>query len=458
MPVDLPPEIWVQILAFLPHPSLELAKRVNHLFSEICRDLLFRLLELDPLFTGTTAEKPLEGLKKQLKRARSYPQLIKKLHIFPIAYIPHNPTLPEPQAKPTDFLKRLFQKRTDGLNAAESRYTTDKAREVALELASLLPYLTSLSEMRVRGNLHGSPLLREVYYYSNSSDHGDNALSYPFIAPTHHHLKVFKWTTTSPDEYLPVSATLIPFFVAHTTQFQVVHLNPAPSLEAIRRLAIVQLVELRVDLGGRDDGAEFFSLLAGAEQLTTLELTGFYVHSSRDTNRSRGLSQQFRCSTLNSSLVEWKLSDFGILFRHYRGETCIGIFDLRERSTIRSFYGTGSLNLWEGMESAIGEDWGDSIRLNLAPPFGAIHCLPFYNLSGSCLRLVLILLLSLPAAELCQYPARTAFPTWLLLVMMLAPGFQFRVLEGRKRGQLLAGPLVLGFLIANEVNNIQSRL
>ncbi|KAH8797601.1 hypothetical protein DL96DRAFT_1641398 [Flagelloscypha sp. PMI_526] len=71
------------------------------------------------------------------------------------------------------------------------------------------------------------------------------------------------------------SITLPPLFKAHASQFDVVCINPVPSADVFEALNIDQLVELRVDLNCRDDGPNFFTLIAHAKQLETLEVTGF---------------------------------------------------------------------------------------------------------------------------------------------------------------------------------------
>ncbi|KAH8801277.1 hypothetical protein DL96DRAFT_790817 [Flagelloscypha sp. PMI_526] len=285
-------------------------------------------------------------------------------------------------------------------------------------------------ELRVRKIISCSPLLREIQYHFI----GHSTISVPWMgSPTYSYLKVFKWTGLSglPRLFGPyiqnATPTLFPpVFMSHAFQFDVVHLNPVPSFDILLALNMGGLVELRVDFNGRDDGGSFFPLLARAELLETLEVTGIRYWTAPndpaslfpDTGLCRlrklflgialehfsalslktlasktpglhklvlliepwnntmstrtyvefkweALSHEFQFSTANRTFSEWKIRDFGFLFRDEIGR----IIDLegllmaivRKVPSIASLYGTGGLRLWDGMENEIDASWGGEL-------------------------------------------------------------------------------------------------
>ncbi|KAH8801299.1 hypothetical protein DL96DRAFT_1635829 [Flagelloscypha sp. PMI_526] len=288
-------------------------------------------------------------------------------------------------------------------------------------------------ESRIQKIIYASPLLRDIHWHILSYGVRDIVYATRVRTPTYLRLKVFKWTTirpsiisdyVSPSNALPISLPTL--FISHAFQFEVVHLNPAPSFDALLALNIGQLVELRVDLNGRDDGELFFNLIARAGRLVTLEVTGIrYWNVANDpctlfpgvglgslrrlhlgialeffnarslknlalklprlhklvlliepwNNRiwtrisvqakCEALLYEFHGSTVNQGLSEWELLDLGVIFRDWTGK----IIDFegllraisRKVSSIRSFYGTGSLDLWDGMEDEIEENWGGEL-------------------------------------------------------------------------------------------------
>ncbi|KAH8801309.1 hypothetical protein DL96DRAFT_1823775 [Flagelloscypha sp. PMI_526] len=285
-------------------------------------------------------------------------------------------------------------------------------------------------ESRARKIISGSPLLTEIEYHLTSSIVHNNVPSFPIGPTTHPNLKTIKWTFSNQMSSLlqPWATTLplTPLITSHAFQFDVVYLNPAPSFAALESLNIRELVELRVDLNAQEYGVNFFTLIAPAENLVTLEVTGFrYTSAANDPatlfpevglGRLRrlyvgialeffnvrtlrafaskvpdlrklvlliepwnsahwtpaslqvkcdGLLYEFDLSAATTSFPEWKLWDFGILFRNWTG----GIIDFesvmmaisRRVPSITSFYGTGGLRLWAGMENDIDENWAGEL-------------------------------------------------------------------------------------------------
>lgn len=136
-------------------------------------------------------------------------------------------------------------------------------------------------ERRVREIISGSPLVTDIEYHLTIF--AVDALAALPVAepPTHPRLKVFKWTAICEAHDLLPSLGRI--FGSHAPHFDVVYLNPAPSLGAVQALNLGHLVELRVNLNACDDGVEFFTLIARAKKLVTLEVTGFrYSNTETD--------------------------------------------------------------------------------------------------------------------------------------------------------------------------------
>ncbi|KAH8801301.1 hypothetical protein DL96DRAFT_1687404, partial [Flagelloscypha sp. PMI_526] len=153
MPQTLPPEIWVQILAFLPLASLHVAKHANHEFYRICGDWIFRELNLVTAFTEQNVEEQLQVLKSRLNLARSHPTLIKCLRFMPSLVMPNYPSWKPAQKKPLISLRRLFRKaEEEPIRWPELHPAFDEASDVYDGLNSLIPSLTSLEELYIRDN------------------------------------------------------------------------------------------------------------------------------------------------------------------------------------------------------------------------------------------------------------------------------------------------------------------
>ncbi|KAH8801285.1 hypothetical protein DL96DRAFT_1635785 [Flagelloscypha sp. PMI_526] len=294
-----------------------------------------------------------------------------------------------------------------------------------------LPSLPSLRALKIYVNVYpsndfettvgkfmaASPLLREIQYNIEADPYSVLPTSQVILsAPAHSHLKAFKWIMA------PSPMPVTPLFTAYASQYEIVHLNPVPSIDVIRLLNINQLVELRVNLSWMPNDAGLFSLLTHATQLDILEIHGWPYEipeeSPSDYFPETGLAQlrtlylgiQLRffspqmlrslaskmpnLHTLafisqiglifkpdriffdhishpfsNSPLLEWKLCDFGVVLRSDGRLGTFQISDLipllrmisRMVPSITSFYGTGSLHLWEGMENGIHESWGGEL-------------------------------------------------------------------------------------------------
>ncbi|KAH8804278.1 hypothetical protein DL96DRAFT_1686455 [Flagelloscypha sp. PMI_526] len=257
-------------------------------------------------------------------------------------------------------------------------------------------------ESSIRKLIAASSLLRELDYLVKEDTY---SLSVPSHAtqhsPTHSHFKVFKWTAGL---LIPIS----PLFTAHASQFEVVHLNPVPYPDAVQHLSVDLLIELRVDLNCSSNAAWFFQLLAHATQLVTLEITGWAfvspVHNSANLLLQMNLIQlrllylgiplwllspeilgslasrtpnlvtlavlaEPRKGYCRSRTNLWKLHDFGIAVLEPGNVGVSPILPLipllrvilTKIPSITSFYGTGSLDLWEGMQSEIDESWGGEL-------------------------------------------------------------------------------------------------
>ncbi|KAH8801306.1 hypothetical protein DL96DRAFT_1635847 [Flagelloscypha sp. PMI_526] len=278
---------------------------------------------------------------------------------------------------------------------------------------------------QVQKLLFSSPLLQEVHYHFWKNCVQSNEPSYSMNTLTHPHLKAFKWSAALLSD---ASISLPPPFSSHSFQFDVVLLDPPPSLEIFSSLNMAKLVELRVDLHGCSSVADFFAAILGAEQLVVLEVLGFLpydaasdpsnllpgtglgqmrelhleiilpifsvqslrVLASKTTNNRKlvllveppgrwtrtelreiceALLYEFHFSTANKSFSEWNLFDFGILFRHWTDQSVVRIKDLegvltaisRKVPSITSFYGTGSLNVWDEIENDMDMKWGGEL-------------------------------------------------------------------------------------------------
>ncbi|KAH8801275.1 hypothetical protein DL96DRAFT_1635772, partial [Flagelloscypha sp. PMI_526] len=310
--------------------------------------------------------------------------------------------------------------------------STDDSGKIALPLLRTFRLCLNYScnddvESHVQKFTSASPLLREVQYLIIGNSVQGSGHAHAINIPTHPHLRVFKWasiTMWGPSNPLPLS------FAAHASQLDVVHLDPLPSLDVLSSLNIPQLVELRVDIHGLTEVTDFFLTIVGAENLVVLEVVGFpsydetgdpaklfprtgmrelrelylgimlplfSVRSLRSlaskiphlrklalivepppTRRwtnielrdiCETLLYQFHLSTVNKSFSEWKLWDFGLLFRDLtdpsilRVSECEGVLAAiaRKVPSITSFYGTGSLHIWEGMEEDIDKKWGGEL-------------------------------------------------------------------------------------------------
>ncbi|KAH8801286.1 hypothetical protein DL96DRAFT_1635786 [Flagelloscypha sp. PMI_526] len=278
-------------------------------------------------------------------------------------------------------------------------------------------------ESGVRKLIASSPHWRALEYCiepATSSVVSPSRLTLP-MSP-HSYSRTFKWIAPP---FTPIS----PFFLTHASQFEVVHLNPVPSLDAARLLNFHHLTELRVDLYySSNAAAELFLLLAHATQLVALEIKGWaYVPPMHDTAtllRQTNLVQlktlslgiplwllspqilaalastapnlltlalvsesperhstdrtnrciQENCSSLvshfsASKVLDWKLCDIGIIVRAPGSANRFHILPLipllrvilLKIPSITSFYGTRSLDLWEGIQTEMDEDWGGEL-------------------------------------------------------------------------------------------------
>ncbi|KAH8804279.1 hypothetical protein DL96DRAFT_1822656, partial [Flagelloscypha sp. PMI_526] len=114
------------------------------------------------------------------------------------------------------------------------------------------------------------------------------------------------------------------------------------------------------------------TLASKAPNLSTLAILSEYSkgYGPRRTNRLLLGSCISLVSEISTSpALEWKLCDFGIIVRE-QGYVCIAPIlplipllrvILSKIPSITSFYGTGSLDLWEGMQSEIDESWGGEL-------------------------------------------------------------------------------------------------
>ncbi|KAH8801300.1 hypothetical protein DL96DRAFT_1823768 [Flagelloscypha sp. PMI_526] len=452
MPPPLPLEIWAKILAFLPSKSLHQAKQVNHAFHQVCRNHLSRDLILVAVFTEQNVEQELQVLRNRLNVAKLHPSLIKSIRFMPSLVIPDFYTLTPPiQKKPFRLLRRLFRKPEDpirwpiprnasdideglaslipSLTSLEELHMEDSwdsecysTADLALKITasrltvltlqfvsttglynlfpskftialpvlrtfrlSLIAGLDGDFEGRIQEILSASPLLQEIQYILWSGGVQTNSTSYGMDIVTHPHLKVFKWATVytwNTPPFLP------PPFASHAFHFDVIHLDPPPSLYVFSSLNMAQLVELRVDLHARTNVADFFVAIMGAEQLVILEVIGFYPYDPTNDPASllpgtgfgqlrqlhlgillpifsvrslRSLASktvhlhklalivetpsgpiwtksslrdicepllyQFHLSTVNKLFSEWSLADFGILFRNWTEQFAVRITD-----------------------------------------------------------------------------------------------------------------------------------
>ncbi|KAH8801290.1 hypothetical protein DL96DRAFT_1823759 [Flagelloscypha sp. PMI_526] len=272
----------------------------------------------------------------------------------------------------------------------------------------------------VRKIIAAAPLLEELQYHIDS--YGIHVPSHLMITATNPRLRIFKWTaatSTTQITAIPLSIPLSPLFDAHSSQYDTVQLNPASCIEAFDHIAFHRLVELRIDVSLLP--REFYFPIASAMQLETLEITGvnsiypenLFPHKGLrrlkrlyfgiafelfnpkmlETLTTRlpnletfvllsepqhgkwvygtlwvtcdAISSQFRASTK----IECNIRNFGIIPREWNRVGMSKISHLtqvlseisRAVPSIASFYGTGSLFLWEGMEDDIEENWGGEL-------------------------------------------------------------------------------------------------
>ncbi|KAH8797604.1 hypothetical protein DL96DRAFT_993503 [Flagelloscypha sp. PMI_526] len=315
--LQLPPEIWARILAFLLPWSLRRAQLVNHMFYHACRNCLLRDLDLVPMFSEHSANKQLQILRKRLNLAKSHPSLIKSIRIMPSGVMCDYLSWTTGQKSPFKFLRRLFRK----MRVPELHAPFNNVRELDEGLVALAPSLVSLKELHINTSTEwyggssptdlilkvaapqltvlslriwphirssrvfssnseagmidlpclrtfhlscssnssdsfelvvqqftsGSPLLEEVEYYIRHEPIQGTSSSHNTKTPMHPRLKVFKWTSIT---FRGQSVSLPPSFAAHAFQFDVVHLDPLPSLDTFSSLNISRLIELRVHLLG----------------------------------------------------------------------------------------------------------------------------------------------------------------------------------------------------------------
>ncbi|KAH8797607.1 hypothetical protein DL96DRAFT_1825177 [Flagelloscypha sp. PMI_526] len=153
MQLSLPPEIWAYILACLPDSSLHVIKHVNHTFSQICRDLLCRVLDLALNLENRNLEKHLGNLSNRLQEAKSRPLLVKKLCLGPSVkvqgdHIPKGPSSSaQPISKSFQFLRRIFNTTDPSAGPISSHQALTKARKIEVGLSVLMPSLLSIEEL-----------------------------------------------------------------------------------------------------------------------------------------------------------------------------------------------------------------------------------------------------------------------------------------------------------------------
>ncbi|KAH8801302.1 hypothetical protein DL96DRAFT_1564049 [Flagelloscypha sp. PMI_526] len=466
---QIPPEIWAQILAFLPQWHLRRAKRVNRVFYHACRILLLSDLDIVPMFTKQSLDEQLQVLRKRLTLAKSHPGLIKSIRIMPSGVMGDYLSWVTTGKNPVQFFRRLFRR----MGGPELHPASSNASDLDEGLAALAPSLVSLKELYIVTNtewygrsspadlvlkvnapqltvlsLHiwpnpksprvfssnmkagmfvlprlrafrlscfhspidgfellvqkftsGSSLLEEVEYNIRSDVIQGTSSSYSMNTPMHPHLKVFKWTSIT---FRGQSASLPPSYAAHAFQFDVVHLDPLPSLDACSSLNIARLVELRVHLLGCSNVAEFCAILIGAEQLVILEVLGFRPYDANtdpaDLLPGTGLGQLkqlhleiilplFTVQSLGSlasktphlrklALIvkpharRWSKTELranlGVVFRHWKDRSTIRLGEFegvltaisQKVPSITSFYGTGGLRLSKEIENDIDQKWG----------------------------------------------------------------------------------------------------
>ncbi|KAH8801278.1 hypothetical protein DL96DRAFT_1719428 [Flagelloscypha sp. PMI_526] len=134
MSPTLAPELWTQILAFLPYSSLDQVKCVDRAFYQICRGRTFEVLDVIPIFTGGNPDEHLGVLKKRLTLARTHSHLIKKLRFMPVIRLPLYYTEKQLQPKPIPFLRRIFGKEENVAPIIIKRSTSQDMLSKATEI------------------------------------------------------------------------------------------------------------------------------------------------------------------------------------------------------------------------------------------------------------------------------------------------------------------------------------
>ncbi|KAH8818546.1 hypothetical protein DL96DRAFT_1749502 [Flagelloscypha sp. PMI_526] len=268
-------------------------------------------------------------------------------------------------------------------------------------------------EQSVSALLSGSPHLEEVDYTLITRDPAPssstlNVSSFP-------RLKSFKMTTLSPNgdqTRLDLSAPFCPLQIEEASQLESIYLNPAIYNYVVHSLDWARLTELRIHID-LNPGYLILHMLDQTTRLKTLEIIGphgsdlrLWWHGSHPSLKNihigvwpddfvstlnilftkapnvekvvmilvvKQISERGLKTVLRSILSECKRDntrvisgcnfwDFGIVRidgNYVELETYANLLTAvsRKFSTIKSFYGTGSLNLRRGMEREIEDDW-----------------------------------------------------------------------------------------------------
>ncbi|KAH8801289.1 hypothetical protein DL96DRAFT_1635792 [Flagelloscypha sp. PMI_526] len=279
---------------------------------------------------------------------------------------------------------------------------------------------SSKFEAGVQKIIAASPLLEEIQYHIDG--YGGHVPLHLTTTVPYSRLRSFKWTTvtsTTDKTAIPLAMPISPLFAVHSSQCVIVHLNPIPSIEAFGHIALQRLVELRVDVSLCP--SEFYFPIGSATRLETLEITGVDSIYPASLFPQGGLKRLKRlyfgitfelfnpdmfktltdrlpnletfallsepqhgkwvygtlwvtCDAISSAFqasakIQCNIRDFGIIPREWNrvGMSRIShltrvLRDISEAvPSITSFYGTGSLHLWEGMEDDIEENWGGEL-------------------------------------------------------------------------------------------------
>ncbi|KAH8801241.1 hypothetical protein DL96DRAFT_789854 [Flagelloscypha sp. PMI_526] len=233
----------------------------------------------------------------------------------------------------------------------------------------------------------------------------------------HPRLRCFKWTTMagygSPSRFTLHSRPFSPLMNSAASQLTCVHFNPLPNGIDLNSFDVTGLTELRINFSDPtfEEIQAFHRLLEGVERLETieviglkvppLELRGVHTHLRKmylevkpseflqaltvlptkapnlerlvlvvdgwcsASDRRRGIrlvADQIDASDL-SSISKWGVWDLGIIMTRCSLAWSVETFPevmkaiSRKLPNIRSFYGTGKLLVYKGLEKNIDDDW-----------------------------------------------------------------------------------------------------